>query len=1356
MNKEQSYFIFICIIWFVSITTLNGQSQPNRNNYIPNIQHFSTEQGLSHREVLFIFHDRDGITWISTPNGLNRFDGYHFKHFLGKSTGIDLRNIGRITQDDEGWLWLLQDQEILFFHPQTEKTQTVAERFGEDCILLNSKRPTRNLDDFQVDNEGRIYFIIDETNLIYTYHSSEGFRKKIMPPSLPLKYKYFMSVSDDKELTFLLGSKKKNYSSYYYGVAKFILTPSSDSTYILKEKMLYFNKFNLNENQKGERWRNNRNDYFFFDENGNFLTTIKNYRKTGTDHVFIDKQDNYWISTKSGFYIIEIVENKFDLLEKSDFQSYLDVEDIIVDSTKIIFISRDYVITYKSQTKQWDNKMVHQSHDLFATDEGVWISHYNGISLLQIDKIEQFQHTKNTFERNLIEFWSIAASNVSKNHLWIGSDKGLHRFDIRTKTYKTFLNKAIKDDAYLIQNIIRDKEKEHWLWLCSNQGLILFDEQKEAFIATYDIEQAGDFFLPTEYVQHFYQDKDGVYWLATADVGIIRWDKKNNQYRQISIADGLPDNTIHCIYPDDFDHLWMSSNRGVSQLNKSTFSIKNFLPKNTKEQIGFNRISHTAFRDKAGNQQLFFGGLGGLVSFFPKDFQDTTATIKPFLALLNYQQFDGKGKEVIDYTIMVNNSRQIILNPDDYIHQIEVGLLNYTDVDKNTYHYQLIQNGIKSDWKTQKSRILQLGQLPYGTHQLIVKANTITNLKSANELVFEIIVLRPFYLTWSFLLLAFGSTFGGVFYWYKRRTTQLKRRQIELEAVVKERTEELVNDKEIIEAQSKELKEIDAIKSRFFANVSHELRTPITLIQGPIQSALNSQSLNNRNFTLLSKAKQNTKKLLQLVNEILDLTKLDGHKLELDETNIVLYTFLRQIISNFQSVADSQSIEFIFNYHPSHALQVKIDKSKFEKILNNLLSNAFKFTPKNGRIEIEVSDLGEENTNALNNSGILISVKDNGRGIPSEDVPNVFNRFYQSSTNKKAEGGLGIGLALSMEFVKLMKGKMWAESSTDDTNHGSTFFFQFPKKEVLGMLSTEKQLLIHQEETAITSNTTQNDTTTKTKKLISNDETQTTILLVEDNPDLRDYVSLILSPYYNVITAENGKEGLLQLGIKNYKLGMSEPSIPNSTFLIPNLIISDVMMPIMDGFEFLEKVKANPKWSSLPFIMLTARAEIQTKLKALRIGVDDYLLKPFEEEELLVRIANLLANYEERQAFAQTETVDETAPLPMPTISVADQEWLATVESLVLKEMNDSLFSIDYISELLQTSRRTFYKKIKQSTGLTPTKYIRTIRLQKAKSLLEQGKTVKETADEVGFQKVDYFSTLFKKEFGKSPSQYMD
>jgi signal transduction histidine kinase/DNA-binding response OmpR family regulator/ligand-binding sensor domain-containing protein len=1358
----KTFYTFCTIFFF--ITSLTGQILSSKNKYIPNIQHFSTEQGLSHREVFSIFQDRDGMIWLGTRNGLNRFDGYHFKHFLGKKNGIDLRKIKEIRQDDEGWLWLYYNNhgEILFFHPKTEEIKTITERFGVDCVLLNIEN-----DGYQIisspNKEVPIYLCENNSKNIYAYHSSEGFKKYTVPfPDYEFDY-----LSPNRDL-FAWRYVKNSQNETVQNTVILSLNSDTTSAYIVKGYVNVDSSYTITSDpnqstdignteinyKTGQRWNFKTDEYYHvFDAQGSLIASLDKKLIRNRSSFYFDELNRTWITTFFGFYKIDLQVNKFEFLPppKLPYAARPSARGIVANTaTMTVVFEPQGISTYDFQKQEWGNTLDGSDYNrsiLFSKKE-LWVGSINEMARWKNGVLEIHTLNGNT------GFWAILPSATFKHHLWLGSNKGLYRFDNQTKAFKTFKNNAIKGEQCIIQSIIRDKKNKHWLWLCSDKGLLLFDEQKETFIATYNIEQAGEYFLPTESIQHLYQDGNGIYWLATGDGGIIRWDKKINQYRQRSIADGLPDNNIYCIYPDDFGNLWMSSDFGIIRMNKATFAIKNFLLKDGIGQTEFNRISHSEVRDEAGNQQLIFGGLDGITTFFPKDFQDENTTIKPSLVLLNYQQFDGKKKEVMDNTIMAITSQKIVLNPNDYIHQIEVGLLNYTDVDNNTYHYQLIRNGEKSDWKAQKNRLIQLGQLPYGTHQLTVKANTISNQEAANELVFEIIVRRPFYLTWWFVLLTTASIAGTTAYWYNRRNIKLKHRQKELEAMVKERTEELQKDKlkieqdkKTIELQSKELQEIDAVKSRFFANVSHELRTPITLIQGPLQSVINSQELTNRNFTLLSKAKQNTKKLLQLVNEILDLTKLDGHKLELDETSVVLYTFLRQIISNFQSIADSQSIEFIFNYYPPQVLQVKIDKSKFEKILNNLLSNAFKFTPKHGQIEIEVLDLGAESSNTLDNSGILIKVKDNGRGIPLEDLPNVFNRFYQSSINKKAEGGLGIGLALSMEFVKLMKGKMWAESSTDDTNQGTTFFFQFPKKEVLGMQSTEQQLLIHQKETTITPDATQNNTTTKTEQSISNGEYPVTILLVEDNADLRDYVSLILSPYYNVITAENGAEGLEQLAPKSRGL-MAKGQ--------PSLIISDVMMPIMDGFEFLEKVKAHPQWSGLPFIMLTARAEKQTKLKALRIGVDDYLLKPFEEEELLTRIKNLLANYEERKAFTQAETTSEIDTNKLPVISEDNLKWLEDVEQFVLTTMNDSIFSIDYLAQSFYLDRKTLYRKIKQLTGLTPSIYIRSIRLQKAKTLLEQGKTIKEVANEVGFQKPSYFSILFKKEFGISPSEYLN
>ncbi len=1325
MGINQKIVTLYWSLLFITMSNLNGQSFPDSNRYVADIQHFTTSDGLSDRSVRCMFQDRDDLIWIGTDNGLNRFDGYHFKHWLGKNHGVDLRYIHDIIQDDAGWLWILTDESIVFFNPITEKFQTITEKFGEDCILLNKRfywyLTTQKL---ITDKQGRIFFYTYINDLqdreLYSYYSTEGFKNIKTPSILENKYYWIGFISDSGEFLFTY----QGTDSKYYDI---VLSLEEDSLVFLR-----------NRNRKTEfpyvDTQNHRNhqDWIYDADNATLKVFTKNQGLimsladiNNFEELFFDKKNRAWASSAFGFYLIELKKNKFSFFENPQYHygKPLPVRGIEVDSNEMT-VTLEYkdIGKYNFKTTQWSNIKVpgNSKRPIYASRDGLWMGGIGRVALFGNRQLSSYDlvTTKGVTFADVI--WSIFPSNISSNKLWLGTEKNLFIFNTDSKKTQLIANPLIKGD-YHIQTIIRDKKNQNWLWLCSNKGLILLDEKKNRFLSIYNIEQSENQFLPTDNVQHLYQDGAGIYWLATVD-GVIRWDKSKNEYQQLTVADGLPNNVIYAIYPDDYGNLWMSSDYGIIRMNKTTFAIENFLPKDGVGQKEFNRISHFSYRDKENVQRLFFGGLGGVTAFYPKDFQANKQEIKPVLTILKYEQFDGNKKTIVDQTAFAIANKKIVIQPNDYIHSFEVGLLNYQNVDNNQYRYQLKIKGQSLDWITQKNRFIQFGQLPYGNHQLIVTANTLNNVHAKNDLIIDIIVLRPFYLTWWFILFSIGTFVGSASYFYKTKSRRLLAKQIELEGLVKERTEQVEQDKTIIEQQAEELKEIDATKSRFFANISHELRTPLTLIQGPIQSVLNSQDLNTRNDNLLTKAKENTNKLLQLVNEILDLTKFDAHKLVLEETTVVFYTFLRSIISNFESLADMQSTELLFVYEVPKSLQIKVDKNKLEKVLNNLLSNAFKFTPKNGKICVRIQDLG--NT-------MQISVKDNGRGIPEEDMPNVFNRFFQSSRNKKAEGGLGIGLALSAEFVKLMKGEIGVESHMNGCESGSTFFVKFPKKEIIKMITTEDQLSINEDNKVSTAPSSLSE---KTPTVVKDQ----TVLIVEDNHDLRDYLSYILSPHYNIITAENGQEGLAKLPTANCQL-----------------ILSDVMMPIMDGFEFLEKVKANDKWRGLPFIMLTARAELQTRLNALRIGVDDYLLKPFDEEELLVRVKNLMANYTERKTFIEEETLEESFASIEPIMSDVDQKWLEQTEKLILNEMGNSGFSNDYLADLLSISRDVLYKKIKSLTGLTPTKYTRIIRLQKAKSLLQQGKSVKVVCYEVGFQKPEYFSKLFKNEFGKRPSEYV-
>lgn len=442
-------------------------------------------------------------------------------------------------------------------------------------------------------------------------------------------------------------------------------------------------------------------------------------------------------------------------------------------------------------------------------------------------------------------------------------------------------------------------------------------------------------------------------------------------------------------------------------------------------------------------------------------------------------------------------------------------------------------------------------------------------------------------------------------------------------------------------------------------------------------------------------------------------------------------------MASFESVANQGEVDFIFRYQEDKYLQLLLDQQKVEIILLNLLSNAFKFTSKQGTVQLSVTNEGEF---------INFTVSDTGRGIHPEDLPNIFNRFYQSKKKDAAEGGTGIGLALSKEFTTLLGGTITVESQL---NEGTTFTVQLPKQELISQVN-EKDAVLIQNEALHTDN--QLEAYKQTNTIQAQPTSAATILLVEDNHDLRYFIQSLLSEKYKVITAENGKIGLEKL-----------------TTLPCQLIISDVMMPIMDGYEFLKKVKADERYHQIPVIMLTARSAFDDKMKALRIGVDDYLTKPFQEEELFVRIENLLKNAQNRKTAiemtAETEedilaTEPDTAHFKTPhspkTITPEMQAWLAELETKLLEKIEDNSYTVDQLAADMAISKRQLGRRIKELVGLTPKQYIAIIRFTKARELLENKTypTVKAVALSVGFKDVSYFSRQYKKQFGKLPSEY--
>jgi len=561
----------------------------------------------------------------------------------------------------------------------------------------------------------------------------------------------------------------------------------------------------------------------------------------------------------------------------------------------------------------------------------------------------------------------------------------------------------------------------------------------------------------------------------------------------------------------------------------------------------------------------------------------------------------------------------------------------------------------------------------------------------------------------------------------------LKKRQSQLEQIVAERTTEIRAAKQQLEVQNQmlgeqaeELKELDKLKSQFFANISHELRTPLSLMLGPLSSALADKSISNRSFTLLKLAQNNGNKLLQMVNDILALTKFEKDQLELKEEEIDLYTFTRRIMAQFEYEASQKQIQFLFSFQPSKSLTLLLDGKKLEVVIRNLLANALKYSLPQGRIELKVNHQAE---------ALEIRVSDSGIGISEADLPHIFDRFFQAK--ESSQGGTGIGLALSQAYVEIMGGQISVRSQK---NQGSTFSVLLPYREVISSHQPlqEDDTSFTPDPSAFSLLETQAEASSKIP-----------ILVVDDNIEVQTYLQVILGDSYAIHKAFHGKEALEILN-KN----------PSGHF---QLIISDLMMPVMDGFELLDQLKTHETWHHIPVIMLTAKADQGVKLKALRVGVDDFLAKPFEEEELKVRIENLLKNAQQRVASFAEENEDiskETNDAEKTQAHLSRQEltWLAEVEQLVTDHVEAFDFNAQALADLLSISRVQLYRKLKKCTGLSPTEYLQAVRFSKARHLLEAAEvnSVKAAAYSVGIRHLGKFSGEFNKRFGRLPPQYLN
>jgi signal transduction histidine kinase/DNA-binding response OmpR family regulator len=642
---------------------------------------------------------------------------------------------------------------------------------------------------------------------------------------------------------------------------------------------------------------------------------------------------------------------------------------------------------------------------------------------------------------------------------------------------------------------------------------------------------------------------------------------------------------------------------------------------------------------------------------------------------------------------------------------LQFGFPDYRTDGFQEFSYRL--DGTDTTWIHTKTSEIQLAGLGYGRHLLLVRAKSRHGITTSKPYGISIVVFRPFYLQGWFILLIFSLFAFGTYAVIQRRIQKIMEHKKYLEAEVARRTAKISADKETIQMQALELKQREEEKSRFFANISHEFRTPLSLILGPVNHLRKRLEGDSNNSEMLEIAYKNAGRLLEMVNAILSLSSLDSQKYILALKPVSPVQFLKNLQNEYLPLAYDRKIDLYFDINIDPNVILNLDSGLLRIVLDNLLSNAMKFTQEDGKISLYASFLEDK---------LIIAVEDSGIGIPKEELPKIFERFYKvRSPFFNEEDGTGIGLSLASELAALMGGKIRA---TSKKGVGSIFHLDIPAVNL--MTETKPDQL---------QSPTQVKRSNRSDKWLG-----TRMLIVDDNRDFQTFFELLLKPHYSIRVCSN-PEDAIQLFESGFK---------------PNIIILDIMMPKMDGFSFLTYLKKNPETASIPVLITTARAAGADQLKALQFGVDDYLVKPFEEEVLFDTIVRLLDRHAVRIGIAnEDESISEKKD-PLFHDSSNDMEWLAMLQEKVNENLQREAFSVDELAGFMFSGRTAFYKKVQRLSGLTPNQYIIEARLLKARSLLEQEPriTIKSLIPQIGLKHEEHFNRVFKERFGMSPADF--
>ncbi len=957
-------------------------------------------------------------------------------------------------------------------------------------------------------------------------------------------------------------------------------------------------------------------------------------------------------------------------------------------------------------------------------------------------KVSKVEYLKSTLSYNITTYDSIKDINGNKilntvfaleedssKNIWVGYwIDGLVKmsFDKKKQIYTTKNYQFSKDDPKSLSNnyvrdILEDKNKNIWVGtigglnkvVTNGNGSISFDHYLNS------INQKNS--LSNNYILDLFETKNGTIYIGTYGGGLNKIEFSNDnepRFKHYTTKDGLPSDVVFQIREDFEGNLWMQHIREISRLNPKTGEIIYF-----DNQDGF---TVDEFKDNAmhftSSGIMICGGVNGFTFFKPNNI--SVNRIKPQLTITDFKLFNEsvepleKIKNHVVLQNSINDTEEIklpyFLNSMEFV----FSSLHFSNPEKNQYKY--ILEGFTDKWQYSKGnerRFASYTNVPPGKYTFKVYGSNSTGVWTDNPKQIKIIINPPWYLTLWAILLFILLAISIIYLIIRNRSNQIRlQSELELESALHEKSDE-----------------INQMKLQFFTNISHELRTPLTLIIGPLQQIMQG----NANPEYLKKLNtimyKNSVRLLKLINQLLDFRKAESGKIKLAVQQGDLVDFVKEIFNAFEEIAIEKDIKFLF-ISEENTLDAWFDNDKIEKILYNLLSNSFKFTPKGKSVKVIL-----EKVNKDENTLAVVKVIDYGIGIPEEELESIFERFYQTKKeNSSIEIGSGLGLAYIKHLVEIHKGEIQIDS---ELHRGTVCTFSFPisKSAYDADSIIESQLTqydfkyIKQEIDDIKVNEIIQAETVISK---IHDKETPTLLIVEDNKELQGYINNYFSEMYNVITANNGEQGL-ELANRHS----------------PNIIISDLMMPIMDGIEMCKKIKTDIRTSHIPVVILTAKTGLENEKEGLETGADEFILKPFNIEILRIRIENILKT---KQQWIQRFQTDTNIKTFSKLSNKLDQQFLKKSIDIIKKNIDNPEFTVETFASEIAMSRSALFKKLKSVTGQSTTEFIRSIKLKRAIKYLKSGEySITEVIFMVGFSDPKYFRTCFKKQFGVSPSQYI-